>query len=182
MLCGIHIRLATPPHKEDFLDEAHQPWRIKENIAGGGYFYDLAPHQFDLLQDIFGVITHATGYSSNRGGLYKTEDTIGACFMFDNGIVGSGSWSFAAQEAAREDRIELIGDKGLICFSVFQNQPIRLHLSRGVEEFDIKHPLHVQAPIIRAVVETLQGKCDTQCTSLSATPTNWVLDKILGKI
>ena len=179
---NIHIRLATPPHKEDFLDEAYQPWRIKENIAGGGYFYDLAPHQFDLLQDIFGIITHATGYSSNRGGLYKAEDTIGACFMFDNGIVGSGSWCFVAQEAAKEDRIELIGDKGLICFSVFQNEPIRLHLPNGVEEYDIKHPLHVQEPIIRAVVETLQGKRDTQCTSISATPTNWVLDKILGKI
>jgi hypothetical protein len=95
--------------------------------------------------------------------------------------VGSGSWCFVAQESAKEDRIELIGDKGLICFSVFQQEPIRLHLEDGVHEFDIKHPPHVEGPIIKAVVETLQGKRDTQCTALSATPTNWVIDKILGK-
>ena len=178
---NVHIRLATPPHKEDFYDESLQPWRIKSDIAGGGYFYDLAPHQFDLLQEYFGVITHAEGFSSNRGGLYKAEDTVGACFKFANGIVGSGSWCFVAQESAKEDRIELIGDRGLICFSVFQQEPIRLHLEDGVHEFDIKHPPHVEGPIIKAVVETLQGKRDTQCTALSATPTNWVIDKILGK-
>ena len=179
---NVHIRLAIPPQKEDFVEENGKlPWRLDSDIAGGGYFYDLAPHQFDLLQDYFGVITHAAGYCSNRAGLYKPEDSVGACFMFEGGIVGSGSWCFAAHDSAREDRIELIGDKGLICFSVFRNEPVRLHLSDGVEEFDIKHPEHVEAPIIKSVIETLQGKDDTQCTSISATPTNWVLDKILGK-
>ena len=25
------------------------PWRLQPDISGGGYFYDLAPHQLDLL-------------------------------------------------------------------------------------------------------------------------------------
>ena len=68
---------------------------------------------------MFGCILEACGYKSNRGGLYPAEDTLSACFQFDNGLVGSGSWCFVAHDSAREDRIEIIGDKGMICFSVF---------------------------------------------------------------
>lgn len=178
---NIIMRLATPPRKEDTLSADEQPWRVKADIAGGGYFYDMAPHQFDLLQHFFGVIIDAEGFSSNCGGLYRAEDNVSACFKFENGVTGSGSWCFTAHESGRDDRVELIGDRGSICFSFFDMKPIRLHTSRGVEEFDIPNPYHVQEPIIRAVVETIQGKQDMQSTALSATPTNWVLDKILGK-
>ena len=142
--------------------------------AGEGDFYGQAAQQFDLLQEFFGVITHAEGYSASA-------DSVAACFKFENGIIGSASWCFTAHESAREDRIEIIGDEGLICFSVFHQEPVRLHLSEGTQEFDIHHPDNLIAPIIRIVTETLQGRGDAQCTSLSATPTNWVLDKILGR-
>lgn len=83
---------------------------------------------------MFGCILEASGYKSNRGGLYPAEDTLSACFQFDNGLVGSGSWCFVAHDSAREDRIEIIGDKGMICFSVFTYEPIGLHTERGREE------------------------------------------------
>ena len=82
-------------------------WRRAPDIAGGGYFYDLAPHQIDLLQEIFGCILEASGYKSNRADYIPAEDTLSACFQFDSGLVGSGSWCFVAHESAREDRIEI---------------------------------------------------------------------------
>ena len=115
---NVQVRFAQPPRDLDYNRE-NLPWRVQADIAGGGYFYDLAPHQIDLLQDMFGCILEASGYKSNRGGLYPAEDTLSACFQFDNGLVGSGSWCFVAHDSAREDRIEIIGDKGMICFSVF---------------------------------------------------------------
>ena len=157
-------------------------WRVQPDIAGGGYFYDLAPHQLDLLQDMFGCILEAQGYKSNRGGLYPAEDTISACFKFDSGQPGSGSWCFVAHESAKEDRIEIIGDKGMICFSVFTYDPIALHTERGREEFLPENPPHVQLPLIKAVVEHLQGKAVCTCDGISATPTNWVMDRILDKL
>lgn len=178
---NVQIRLACPPRKEDYNDSTALPWRVQPDIAGGGYFYDLAPHQLDLLQQLFGVVVHAEGYAANRGGLYHAEDTVSACFKFENGLPGSGSWCFAGHESGREDRIELIGDNGILCFSVFDYSPIRLHTSDGIEEIMVENPQYVQQPLIQAVVETLQGRGDCQCTALSATPTNWVLDKILGK-
>lgn len=178
---NVQIRFAQPPRDLDYNKE-NLPWRVQADIAGGGYFYDLAPHQIDLLQEMFGCILEASGYKSNRGGLYPAEDTLSACFKFDNGLVGSGSWCFVAHDSAREDRIEIIGDKGMICFSVFTYDPIALHTERGREEIRIDNPDHVQQPLIQAVVNHLRGKSVCSCDGESATTTNWVMDKILGKI
>jgi predicted dehydrogenase len=135
-----------------------------------------------MLQELFGCILEAKGYKSNLGGLYETEDTLSACFQFDDGLVGSGSWCFVAHESAKEDRIEVIGDKGMLSFSIFSFAPILLINSQGRQEFNIPNPPHVQRPLIQAVVDDLLGKSKCTCTGESATTTNWVMDKILGKI
>ena len=154
---------------------------MQPDIAGGGYFYDLAPHQLDLLQDIFGVITRAHGYCSNRVHLYKAEDSISASFFFENGLPGSGSWCFVGHQSAKEDCIEIIGDKGSLSFSVFTYQPIVLITSEGRTSITVSNPPYVQLPIIKNVIEHLQGISTCTCTSVSATPVNWVLDRVLWK-
>lgn len=178
---NVQIRLAVPPRDLDYNRE-NLPWRVNPEIAGGGYFYDLAPHQIDLLQDMLGCILFAEGYSTNRGGLYKAEDTVSACFQFENGIPGSGSWCFVSDESSKEDRIEIFGSKGSIKFSVFTFEPIVFTGEEGVKEYNIPNPPYVQLPLIRNIVEHLQRKGNCTCDSISATPANWVLDKILGKI
>ena len=115
---NVQIRFSVPPRDLDY-NSTSLPWRVQRDIAGGGYFYDLAPHQLDLLQEFFGPIVHVSGFSANRGGLYQTEDTVSASFAFQDGMPGSGSWCFVGHESARTDQIELIGEKGRICFSVF---------------------------------------------------------------
>ena len=179
-LINVQIRFAQPPKELDY-NSTNLPWRVIPDISGGGYFYDLAPHQIDMVQELCGCIIDAYGLCSNRAGLYQAEDTVSACFKFENGLVGSGSWCFVADESAKEDRIELIGDKGMICFSIFTFQPIALHDSTGRHEFDIPNPEHVQFPLVQAVVDHLNGKSVCTCDGISATPTNWVMDRILGK-
>ena len=178
---NIQVRFAVPPRELDYSHPEQLPWRLQPEIAGGGYFYDLAPHQLDLLQHIYGVITEAHGICANRGGLYKAEDSVSASFEFEGGLPGSGSWCFVAHESAREDRIEIIGDRGSVSFSVFDYQPIQLHTSGGYETIAVPNPPYVQYPIIKCVCEHLQGIGICECTSVSATPVNWVLDRILGK-
>ena len=175
-------RISVPPRDLDYQDAQNLPWRLQPDIAGGGYFYDLAPHQLDLLQEIFGVITRAHGYCSNRAHLYKAEDTISACFFFENGLPGSGSWCFVGHQSAKEDCIEVIGEKGMLSFSVYNYDPIQLVTSEGRTNIVVPNPPYVQLPIIRNVIEHLQGIGTCTCTSVSATPVNWVLDRILGKL
>jgi len=179
---NVQVRLAEPPRELDYAHPESLPWRLQPDIAGGGYFYDLAPHQLDLLQDIFGVILEASGICANRGGLYQAEDTVSACFRFENGLPGSGSWCFTAHESAREDRVQLIGDRGSVSFSVFDYKPIHLHTSKTDEYISVPNPSYVQYPIIKSVIEHLQGLSVCSCTSVSATPVNWVMDRILGKL
>ena len=180
-MVNVHVRFAVPPRELDYTNQKELPWRLQPDIAGGGYFYDLAPHQLDLLQYIFGVIIEARGIRANRGGLYNAEDSVSACFQFENGLPGSGSWCFVAHESAREDRIELIGDQGSVSFSVFDYAPIKLHTSEGTQKITVPNPPYVQYPLIKNVIEHLQGVSICECTSVSATPVNWAMDRILGK-
>ena len=131
---SVQIRFACPPRLLDYNSTA-LPWRVQRDIAGGGYFYDLAPHQIDLLQEIFGPIVRANGFSTNRAGLYETEDTVSAAFQFADGLTGSGSWCFVGHESARTDRIELMGEGGRTAFlglHLRTHCPLRRRRAAGV--------------------------------------------------
>lgn len=180
-IIDVNIRYSVPPREMDY-DKENLPWRLNAEIAGGGYFYDMAAHQLDLLQHFFGVIVKAHGYYSNRAHLYDVEDTVSACFKFENGLVGSGSWCFVGHESAQEDCIDIVGEKGMVSFSVFNYAPIRLMTSEGTTSIEVENPSYVQLPLIRSVIEDLQGFGLCTCNSVSATPVNWVMDRILGKI
>lgn len=178
----IQIQFHVPPRELDGKSGEAMPWRLQPEVAGGGgYFYDLASHQLDLIQYMFGDIIEAEGYCRNMGGLYKVEDTFNACYRFHNGLQGSASWCFVAHESARKDRILIVGTNGTITFSVFDYKPIKLYTEAGIEYFEIPNPENVQLPLIKNVVEHLQGKTICDCDSISATPSNWVMDRILGR-
>ena len=178
---NVQIRFSWPPRPLDYAHPEKLPWRLKPEIAGGGYFYDLAPHQIDLLQDMFGMILEARGICANRGQLYAAEDTVSAVFQFENGLPGSGSWCFVGHESARNDRILIIGNQGSLSFSVFNYSPIEVHTSEGTQRIEVPNPQYVQYPLIKNVCEHLQGKAICTATSVSATSVNWVMDRILGK-
>ena len=179
-IVSVQVRLIRPL-EADYSDGRQLPWRLQPEIAGGGLFYDLAPHQLDLLQEMFGVITEASGVCANRGGYYQPEDSVSACFMFENGLPGNGIWCFVAHPSATEDSIVIIGEEGSVRFSSFTFEPIQLVTSEGTTTFDIPSPQYIQYPTIKAVVEELQGVGDCSSTCVSATSVNWVLDRILGK-
>ena len=178
---NVQVRFAVPPRELDYAHAENLPWRLQPDIAGGGYFYDLAPHQLDLLQEMFGIILDARGICANRGHIYTAEDSVSAIFRFENGLPGSGSWCFVAHESAREDSIQLIGNLGSLRFSVFDYEPIILHTSEGTQTINVPNPPYVQYPLIKNVIEHIQGLAVCSCTSVSATPVNWAMDRILGK-
>lgn len=177
----VQLQFAVPPRDLDYNASSLKPWRLQPDISGGGYFYDLAPHQLDLLQELFGTIVRAHGYPTNREHLYQAEDTISAAFIFDSGISGSASWCFVGHESYRADRITAIGDKGILSFSVYNYDPIELVNNSGAKSFIVPNPPYVQLPIITSVIHHLQGLDKCTATSVSATPVNWVMDRVLGK-
>jgi predicted dehydrogenase len=182
-ITNVQLRFAVPPRDLDYATSKNLPWRLQPDIAGGGgYFYDLAPHQLDMMQELFGIITRAHGYCANMAHLYPVEDSISACFLFESGLPGSASWCFVCHSSAKEDCIDVLGDKGMLSFSIYDYDPIRIVTSEGNRSITVDNPPLVQLPIIQSVIEDLQGIGVCDCTSISATPVNWVMDRILGKL
>ncbi len=181
-ISNVQIRFAIPPYGTDF-DRENLPWRVKKEIAGAGYFYDLASHQLDLLDFLMGEITHVEGFAANIAGLYDVEDTVSGAFRFESGAVGSGSWSFVAPPNTRTDVIDFIGTKGKLTCSTFMFSPIVLETPDGKQEFTEENPENIQFYMIESIVNYLNGKGEIPVsTSTSGLRTNRVMDKMLRKI
>lgn len=177
----VQSSLIIPPRAED-LHPQNLPWRVMPEISGGGYFYDMGCHGLDILSYYFGPVSKVAGWQANMGGLYSAEDTVTASLVFESGLPYTGTWCFVASQEADTDTIEIIGDKGKIRFSCFQFTPIVWHTETGQQEFPIAPPEHVQMPMIRSVVEELQGQGASPSKGDSGAHVNWIMDKILGKI
>jgi len=177
----VQIRFAIPPYATDY-DRDNLPWRVKKEIAGAGYFYDLASHQLDLLDYLFGPVTDVNGFTTNVGGLYAVEDTVTAAFRFQSGVLGSGSWSFVAHKKSRTDQIDFVGTMGKLTCSTFDFTPIVLETEKGKQEFREENPENIQFYLIQSIVNFLNGKGELPVsTGNSAIRTNFVMDSILGK-
>lgn len=176
---AVNIRLQQTPRPAD-RDPARLPWRVKPEIAGGGYFVDLACHTLDVLDFMLGPIASASGHCTNRGGLYAAEDTVAASFRFENGVIGTGFWCFATDEASRGDSVEILGSRGAIRFSTFGFTPIELTNQQGTQHYLPANPEHIQFHLIEAIVAELRGQGRSPSNGASAARTSWVMDKILG--
>jgi predicted dehydrogenase len=170
----VNVTFHQKPFPKDINGIKH--WRVDPKIAGGGYFFDLAPHTIDILQFFFGEVKSAGGYISNQTFLYEAEDIVSGLFTFDTNIHVTGIWNFNAYKHL--DRSEIIGDKGKITFSTFGNNPIQLENDEGIQEFEINNPIHIQQPLIQTIVDELNGIGKCPSTGYTASKTNWIMDKI----
>jgi predicted dehydrogenase len=149
-------------------------------IAGGGYFFDLASHQLDLLDFFFGPIVQANGFSANQAHAYQAEDIVCGNFVFENGVLGTGNWCFTASRTSAIDEIVIYGSKGKISFETFgkgaflfqsdNKDPIHYHLEL---------PKHIQQPLISTIVDDLLGIGECPSTGISGARTNWVMDRLV---
>ncbi len=180
-ILSVDIKLITSARKEDH-DSSHLPWRLNRELAGGGYFYDIACHQLDLLDFFFGEIAEVYGVSSNRKGLYQVEDTVACSFKFENGIIAAGLWSFVANESSKADQIQITGESGHILFSTFDFLPIILKTKDETLEFKPDNPENIQYYLIKDVVEELHGTGTSPSNGISGARTNKVMDIVLQKM
>lgn len=176
----IDIKYLVPPRKDDY-NKQNLPWRLNKEISGGGYFYDIACHQLDLLDFFFGPVSKVYGISSNKSHLYDVEDIVSAVFSWDNGVTGTGIWDFASHNDSFADSILITGEFGWVSFSTFSFSPIRLKLKGEISEFSPENPENIQYWHIKNIVEELHGKGKCPSDGLSAARTNKIMEQILQK-
>ncbi len=155
-------------------------WRVDPAIAGGGYFYDLASHQLDFLDFLFGPVVDVKGFAANQAGLYKAEDIVTGSFRFKSDVLGSGSWCFTSGRSSDLDRTTILGSNGEITYQTFGDPAVNVTTDAGgTERYDFTMPEHVQQPLIELVVQDLLGKGECPSTGISGARTNWVMEKMV---
>lgn len=172
----VEVRMAKTI-RPDIITHLDNHWRVDPEISGGGYFYDLASHQLDYLDFLFGPIKSASGYSRNQAGQYKAADIVTATFEFESGVLGTGSWCFNSGESSDKDVTTIIGSKGEISYQTFgDNKVILSEDGKAKEVFEFEMPKHIQQPLIQQIVDELleKGKCVS--TGVSGARTNHVME------
>lgn len=160
---------------------AHPNWRVSPEISGGGLFHDYAAHQFDLLEFMLGPIKSARGMARNQAALYPADDIVVAHFEFESGVLGVGTWCFTANKEQRIEHTQLIGSKGKITFSFFENFIIRVETETGSDDYTIPFPAHVQQPLIEQIVNELRGEGKSPSTGETGARSSAILDSITAR-
>ena len=175
----LQIQLFKAPSEDEKTGKLS--WRVDPEVSGGGHFFDLASHQLDYLDFLFGPIEKVKSIALNQAGLYNSEDFVTAEFIFRNNIVGTGTWCFSVSTESSRDTIEIIGDKGSIRFSTYSFEPIVLSNNSGRQEFINERPEHVQYYLIEKVVQSLEGKSIAPSTGITGARTSKVMDEIVAE-
>lgn len=162
----------------------NENWRIDPSLSGGGLFYDLAPHQLDILYWIFGKPSAVMGHSINQGKKYNAPDVTTLTAVFPGDILLQGLWSFNAPSHARKDTCKIIGENGTVEFSFFTSfVKAKLEISRNekLEEEEFSFPENIQQPMIEQVVKYFQGKGENPCALEEALITMDMMEQTLSQ-
>lgn len=180
----VNINLQKPLSPEiSGLNDNSTNWRIKPEISGGGYFYDLASHQLDALDFLLGPIKEAQGFALNQANIYRAEDVTVGSFRFEKNVIGHGVWAFNTSHRSNIELTTIIGSKGQVSFPFFSDHRVILEVDgKPKEVFNFNISKHIQLPLLQTVVDDLLGNGKCISTGNSAARTNWIMEKICNRI
>ena len=160
----VKSELYKPSLSVSELEIPKNAWRVDPRIAGGGLFHDLAPHQFGLMNYFFGEAEKVSGMSLNQGGLYRADDIVAGNILFKNGVLFNGIWCFNVSNEDEKDHCEIIGEKGNIQFTFFNQREVFLTVNGKTVTFTFDILQHVQQPMIEKIVEYFLDKGPNPCS------------------
>ncbi|MDB5190955.1 MAG: Gfo/Idh/MocA family oxidoreductase [Segetibacter sp.] len=174
------LRFFQAPLTPTEMEVPKTSWRIDPNIAGGGLFHDLAPHQIDLALYFFGDVSTANGLSANQQKLYPADDIVAGNILFKSGVIFNGVWCFNCAKEEAKDNCEIIGSHGKISFEVFGEPVIHLTKNGQLERIAFDKLQHVQQPMIEKVAQYFLGEAPNPCTAEEGVEVMKVMDSFAG--
>lgn len=166
------------PKNSDIVANTEENWRLNPAVSGGGYFYDLAPHQIDLMCHYFGAFEDVSGFST--GEVNGVADTVNGIIRFKNGIQFRGLWNFTASESYKKEECVIYGTEGSIRFS-FYGDKVLLSNQSGETIFEFENPKHIQEPMITAVVDYFLNISKNPCSSEDGLFVMQAMEKLSGR-
>ncbi|WP_121357368.1 Gfo/Idh/MocA family protein [Flavisolibacter nicotianae] len=168
------------PHDSSLFIRTEEPWRYDPAVSGGGLFYDLAPHQLDLMLYFFGKPERVKGISINAAGKYNADDTTTGDVLFPNQVLFNGAWSFSVPE--KRDHCEIIGTEGSLQFKIFEHRELVLKKEDSETRFAFDPLPHVQQPMIEQVVRYFLGEGPNPDSGEEGVTVMEMMDRMVGKI
>jgi predicted dehydrogenase len=168
------------PHQSPIIANTEKNWRVDPSIAGGGLFFDLAPHQLDIITFIFGNYITCSGISVNQAKLYEAEDAVTGYIKLPNDVLFTGDWCFTAPAGMNEDECRIIGEKGSLTFPFFGNK-VEMITAEGKQDLSFEHPTHIQQPMISRVVQYFLGNEPNPCSLEEAIISLEIMEKFSTK-
>ncbi|WP_442795244.1 Gfo/Idh/MocA family protein [Pelobium manganitolerans] len=151
----VDLKLYQQPGSEA-IAKTEENWRINPEISGGGLFFDLAPHQLDILVHIFGKPLAFNGFSVNQRNTEPVADVTLGQILFAKDVAFTGTWCFNSLPEDEVERCEIIGSKGKISFSFFSAN-MSLTANGKTIHFDFPPMQHVQQAMIAKTVDYFAG-------------------------
>ena len=174
----VRLSMLQPP-QSSLIASTETNWRVDPNVGGiGGLFYDLAPHQLDLMIYFFGPVKNSFGISANQAGLYQAKDIVSGILHFNNNIIFSGTWCFTVAEDLKEDICAIIGSHGKISFPFFGNC---ITVQKGNQSFELSfdRPEHIQQAMIEKTVQYFSGNGPNPCSADEAIESMKLMEKFV---
>lgn len=166
------------PRNSDIVANSEENWRLNPSVSGGGYFYDLAPHQIDLMYHYFGAFDKVDGYATGQKN--KVEDTVNGIIQFKNGVQFRGVWNFTSADTYKKEECVIYGTKGSVHFSFYGDKVI-LDNEKGENVFKFENPKHIQQPMIQAVVSYFLGNTENPCSAKEGFTIMKAMEKLAGR-
>lgn len=146
------------------LEVPKNAWRIDPQVAGGGLFHDLAPHQFGLMNYFFGEAEKVSGISLSQGHLYSADDMVAGNILFRNGVLFNGIWCFNVSPDDEKDHCRIFGEKGSIEFTFFNQREVIVTVNGKTQTLSFDILQHVQQPLIGKIVAYFLDEGPNPCS------------------
>jgi predicted dehydrogenase len=177
----VKSELYKPSLSAEELSIPKTAWRVDPNIAGGGLFHDLAPHQFGLMYYFFGEPEKISGIALNQAGLYNADDIVAGNIVFKDGVVFNGIWCFNVSKEDEKDNCRIFGERGTISFTFFNQREVIMAVDGRQETFSFEILQHVQQPMIEKVVEYFLNEGPNPCSGEEGVVVMKLIDKFVDK-
>ena len=167
------------PKKSKLIANSEENWRLDPQVSGGGLFYDIAPHQIDLMYHYFGAFKNISGLSTSSTS-EMIEDTVNGIIRFENGVQFRGIWNFVGNELYSKEQCIIYGTQGSISFS-FYGDSIVVRTKDKEDLLKFNNPKHIQQPMIASVVSYFLGDTENPCAVEEGILVMKALEKLSGR-
>ena len=167
------------PKKSKLIANSEENWRLDPQVSGGGLFYDIAPHQIDLMYHYFGAFKNISGLSTSSTS-EMIEDTVNGIIRFENGVQFRGIWNFVGNELYSKEQCIIYGSQGSISFS-FYGDSIVVRTKDKEDVLKFNNPKHIQQPMIASVVSYFLGDTENPCAVEEGILVMKALEKLSGR-